>query len=65
MGARLTELATPGVELMEEEQGPSKKCLPKSQGPPKKNIRKSQRMTERCERLNACVAEANSDADDF
>jgi hypothetical protein len=41
-GARHTELATRDVELMEEEQGPSKKCLQKSQGPPKKSIRKSQ-----------------------
>jgi hypothetical protein len=29
-GARLTELATRGIELMEEEQGPSKKHLQKS-----------------------------------
>jgi hypothetical protein len=28
-GARLTELAACDVELMEEEQGPSKKCLQK------------------------------------
>jgi hypothetical protein len=48
-GARLTELATRDVELMEEEQGPSKKRLQKSQGPPKKSIQKSQRMIERCE----------------
>jgi hypothetical protein len=41
-GARLIELATRDVELMEEEQGPSKKCLRKSQGPPKKSIQKSQ-----------------------
>jgi hypothetical protein len=41
-GARLTELATRDVELMEEEQGPSKKCLQKSQGRPKKSIQKSQ-----------------------
>jgi hypothetical protein len=41
-GARVTELATRDVELMEEEQGPSKKCLRKSQGPPKKSIQKSQ-----------------------
>jgi hypothetical protein len=40
--ARLTELATRDVNLMEEEQGPSKKYLRKSQGPPKKSIRKSQ-----------------------
>jgi hypothetical protein len=41
-GAKLTELATRDVELMEEEQGPSKKFLQKSQGPPKKSIQKSQ-----------------------
>jgi hypothetical protein len=41
-GARLTKLATRDVELMEEEQGPSKKRLRKSQGPPKKSIWKSQ-----------------------
>jgi hypothetical protein len=41
-GARLTKLATRDVELMEEEQGPSRKCLQKSQGPPKKSIQKSQ-----------------------
>jgi hypothetical protein len=40
--ARLTELATRDVELMEEEQGPSKKHFQKSQGPPKKSIQKSQ-----------------------
>jgi hypothetical protein len=50
---------------MKEEQDPSKKCFQKSQGPPKKSIQKSQRMIERCERLNACVAEADSNADDF
>jgi hypothetical protein len=54
-GARLTKLATCDVELMEEEQGPSKKCFQKSKGPPKKSIQKSQRMIERRERLNACV----------
>jgi hypothetical protein len=37
-GARLTELATRGVEVMEEEPGPSKICLQKSQGPPKKSL---------------------------
>jgi hypothetical protein len=41
-GARLTELATRDVELLEEEQGPSKKRLQKSQGPPKKSIQNSQ-----------------------
>jgi hypothetical protein len=53
-GARLIELATRGVEVMEEEPGPSKKRL-----------RKSQRMIERCEQLNTHVAEADSDADNF
>jgi hypothetical protein len=43
-GARLTKLATRNIELMEEEQGPSRKCLQKSQGPPKKCIRKSCRL---------------------
>jgi hypothetical protein len=47
--ARLTELATCDIELIEEEQGPSRKRLKKSQGPPKKSIQKSQRMIERCE----------------
>jgi hypothetical protein len=64
-GARLTELATRDIGLMEEEQGPSKKHLRKSQGPPKKSIRKSQQMIERRERLNARVAEADFDADNF
>jgi hypothetical protein len=64
-GARLTELATRDIELMEEEQGPSKKCFQKSQGPPKKSIQKSQRMIERRERLNARVVEADSVDDDF
>jgi hypothetical protein len=45
-GARLTELATRDVELMEEEQCPSKKRLQKSQGPPKKSIQNSQWMIE-------------------
>jgi hypothetical protein len=63
--ARLTELAIHGVEAMEEEPGPSKKCLQKSQGPPKKSLHKSRGMIERCERLNTCVAKADSDADDF
>jgi hypothetical protein len=64
-GARLTELATRGLEVMEEESGPSKKCLRKSQGPPKKSLQKSQRMIKRRERLNTRVTEADSDADDF
>jgi hypothetical protein len=37
-GARLTELATRGVEVMEEEPGPSKICLQKSQGSPKNSL---------------------------
>jgi hypothetical protein len=41
-GARLTDLATRGIEVMEEESGPSKKCLRKSQGSPKKSLQKSQ-----------------------
>jgi ketosteroid isomerase-like protein len=56
-GAGLTELVIPDVELMEEEPHPSKKRL-----------RKSKRLTEkqeRSEQLNARVAEADSDADDF
>jgi hypothetical protein len=56
-GAGLTELATRDVELMEDEPGPSKKC-----------IRKSKRLAEkqeRHERLNARVVEADSNADDF
>jgi hypothetical protein len=56
-GAGLTKLATHDVELMEEEPGPSKKCLQKS-----KQLAKKQ---ERRERLNARVAEVDSDADDF
>jgi hypothetical protein len=42
--ARLTELATCDVELMEEEQGPSRKRIRKSQCTPKKSIQKSQQM---------------------
>jgi hypothetical protein len=56
-GAGLTELVTRDIELMEQESGPSKK-----------HIRKSKRVTERqerCERLNAHVAEADSDGGDF
>jgi ketosteroid isomerase-like protein len=64
-GARFTELSTCGIEVMEEESGPSKKHLRKSQGPRKKSLRKSQRMIERCERLNTRVVEADSNADDF
>jgi hypothetical protein len=56
-GVWLTKLDTHDVELIEEEPRPSKKCL-----------RKSKRVTEkqeRCEWLNACVTEADSDVDDF
>jgi hypothetical protein len=56
-GPGFTELATRDVELMEEEPGPSKKCL-----------RKSKRLTEKLEmreRLNTRVAEVGSDIDDF
>jgi hypothetical protein len=35
---RLTELATCDVELIEKEQGPSKKHLQKSQGSPKQSL---------------------------
>jgi hypothetical protein len=56
-GAGLIELATHDTELMEEEPGPSKK-----------HLQKSKRLTEkqeRCEWFNACVAEADSNTDDF
>jgi hypothetical protein len=53
----LAELATRDVELMEEEPGPSKKHLRKS-----KWVAERQ---ERCEWLDARVAEADSDADNF
>jgi hypothetical protein len=43
--------------LLDEEAGPSKKCLQKS-----KRLLERQ---DRCELLDAHVAEANSDADDF
>jgi hypothetical protein len=56
-GAGLIELARRDVELTEEEPGPSKKRLRKS-----KWLAKQQ---ERHEWLNAHVAEADSDADDF
>jgi hypothetical protein len=64
-GARLTELATPDIEWMEEEQGPPKKRLQKSQGPSKKSLQKSQRVIEKRQWLNAHVVMADSDADDF
>jgi hypothetical protein len=53
----IEELATRDVELMEEEIGPSKKCLLKSKGLAAKQ--------ERHELLNAHVAEVDSDADNF
>jgi hypothetical protein len=53
----LAQLATSELELMEEEQSPSKKHLQKS-----KHIAKRQEMREQ---LDAHVAEADSDADDF
>jgi hypothetical protein len=55
--ARLAELATRDVELMEEEPGPSKKRLQKSKWLNEKH--------ERRKWLNAHVAEADLDADDF
>jgi hypothetical protein len=39
---KLTELATRDVELIEKEQGPSKKHLQKSQGSLKQSLQKSQ-----------------------
>ena len=63
-GTGLEELATRNVELMPEEPGPSKKRLRKSQ----RIIEREQRATkkqQRRERLDARVAEADSDADDF
>jgi hypothetical protein len=56
-GVGLVELATRDVELMKEELNPSKKRIRKS-----KRLAKKQ---ERHEQLNARVAEADSDADDF
>jgi hypothetical protein len=56
-GAGLIELATPDIELVKEEPGPSKKCLLISQW----IIERQQR----CERLDACVTEVDYDADDF
>jgi hypothetical protein len=55
--AGLIELETHYVELMQDEPSPSKKC-----------IRKSKWLAEKqewCDRLNARVAKADSDADDF
>jgi hypothetical protein len=56
-GAGLTELATCDIELMKEEPDPSKKRIWKS-----KHVIERQ---ERHEQLNAHVAEADSNADDF
>jgi hypothetical protein len=56
-GTGLTELDTGDVELLDEEASPSKKRLQKS-----KRLLERQ---ERRERLDARVAEADSDADDF
>jgi hypothetical protein len=56
-GAGLTKLDTSDVELLDEVAGPSNKRL-----------WKSKRLLERqewCERLDACVAEVDSDVDDF
>jgi hypothetical protein len=56
-GAGLTELATCDAELLDEEACPSKK-----------HLQKSKRLLERKERrehLDARVAEAYSDANDF
>jgi hypothetical protein len=55
--AGLVELATRDVELMEEEPGPSKKCIWKSNC-----VTKRQEMHER---LNARVTEVDSNAKDF
>jgi hypothetical protein len=56
-GAGLAELATRDVELMEEEPGPSKKRIQKSKRVAKRHKKR--------ERLNARVAEADSDSDGF
>jgi hypothetical protein len=56
-GAGLAELATRDVELMEDEPGPSEKRLQNSKWLTEKQ--------ERCEWLNARVAEADLDANDF
>jgi hypothetical protein len=55
--AGLMELDTDDTKLLDEEAGPSNKCLQKS-----KRLLENQ---ERRERLDARVTEANSDADDF
>jgi hypothetical protein len=56
-GAGLIELDTGDVELLDEEAGPSKKCLKKS-----KRLLERQ---ERCERLDTHATKADLDADDF
>jgi hypothetical protein len=53
----LTELATCDIELMEEEPGPSKQSIQK--------IKHVIERQERCEQLDACVTEGDSDADEF
>jgi hypothetical protein len=55
--ASLVELATEDAELLEEEPCPSKKCLQKSKCLFKRH--------EQRERLDACVIEADSNADNF
>jgi hypothetical protein len=56
-GAWLTKLDTGDVELLDEERGPLNKRLQKL-----KHLLERQ---ERCERLDGCVAEVGSDANDF
>jgi hypothetical protein len=53
----LVELGTCDTALLDEEAGPSTKCLQKS-----KCLLERQ---ERCEQLDTRVVEADSDADDF
>jgi hypothetical protein len=53
----LTELDTCDIELLHEEAGPSKKHI--------QNSKRLLERQERRERLDACVTEADSDADDF
>jgi hypothetical protein len=55
--AGLAELDTGGIKLMDEEAGHSNKCLQIS-----KCLLERQ---ERYERLDPCVMEVDSDADDF
>jgi hypothetical protein len=56
-GVELAELATCDVDILEDEPCPSKKRLRKS-----KRLAKKQEWSDR---LNARVAEADSDANDF